>query len=202
MDSYYSSQECTSHFHHDEWSVGSGVLHYFGCLKFAERRPFFDALEENDKLRTAILEEESRTNRLRGTFEAEGSKTARGRLLSSFKIALSHRFPTAGRRPSPPRAAPPNPRGHQSSASNVKFDDIDLAGLNANVIYFKDNLPYDHPAFDGTFPNQTVPLARILKHDEKGNPLMWNCEKSMIRYFHLPANNMAWVEASIFGSIL
>lgn len=77
-----------------------------------------------------------------------------------------------------------------------KDDTIELDDLNANIIYFKNKEPYDHPNFigSGSFPNQKVPLELLLKDDKARNPLMWDCEEDMIRYFHVPANNMAWIE--------
>jgi hypothetical protein len=56
--------------------------------------------------------------------------------------------------------------------------------------------PYDHPALEDKFPNQKVPLSLLLEDSPKENPLMWKCEEDMIRYFHIPANNMSWVEVS------
>ncbi|RFU33017.1 hypothetical protein B7463_g3326, partial [Scytalidium lignicola] len=41
------------------------------------------------------------------------------------------------------------------------------------------------------------PVDRVLGKDKKRNPFMSNPGKDTIRYFHLPANNMRWVEEVI-----
>lgn len=185
---------CDSRFHHES-SIEGNVLHYFGCLKFAERQPYFESLGEKDKLKLRILEEEARIRKLREAFEADGSRTPNGKLLERFRITRNHwRRPTAvqSRSEAPPQA--PNPAA-QASQQCPENKHIDLDDLNANLIYFKDAHPYDHPSFpDENFPNQKIPLRQLLEEDKKSNPLMWECEDNMIRYFHLPANNMDWVE--------
>jgi len=199
----WPKEKCRSGLHHDT-SVEGGLLHYLGCLPFKERKVFFDTLpRDQEKLRISILEEEERIQRLRNIFE-EDQNTRDGKLLASFKTALTTRFKAQGRQPSIP--APPTAdgfRGGQQSASTAspvsptsKIGDLD--DLNANVIYFKNHEPYDHPDFKGSgaFPNQKIPLSLLLKKDKKRNPIMWKCEENMIRYFHVPANNMAWLEVS------
>jgi len=76
-----------------------------------------------------------------------------------------------------------------------------LNDTKANAIYFKKNQQDEHPGpysepllGDGKFPDQKVPLSLLLSKDKKKNPLMWKCEDGMIRYFHIPANNMTWIE--------
>lgn len=70
-------------------------------------------------------------------------------------------------------------------------------GVNAGVVHFQNGLPYSHPKAAGTFPNQTVPVAELLPPEAGKSLLMEPCKDGMIRWFHLPANNMAWVEASV-----
>lgn len=70
-------------------------------------------------------------------------------------------------------------------------------GVNAGVVYFQNGLPYSHPKAAGSFPNQTLPVAELLSHQAGSSLLMEPCKDGMIRWFHLPANNMAWVEASV-----
>jgi len=196
-------QECKSGLHH-EWNVEDRVLHYFGCMEFKERDAFFKALPEDDKLKRAIVDEETRIQKLRATFQKDGPKTEYGKLLSSFKIALSLRFPAPGQRP-PPQHPPPStatspvsPQIQSSNPEDPLRGLVDLEDLKANVMYYKNNRPFDHPSFEGTFPNQKIPLATLLMKDEKKNPLMWECEEDMIRYFHVPANNMEWIEACFY----
>jgi hypothetical protein len=66
--------------------------------------------------------------------------------------------------------------------------------VKCSVIFFKDSQPYSHPDLDEYFPNQNVPLGVLLQHDLKTNPLTWECEPGMIRYFRIPVNNMYWVK--------
>jgi hypothetical protein len=82
-------------------------------------------------------------------------------------------------------------QGPESSASRYP----NRYGLNANMILFKDYKKYTDEDFPDEFPNQKVPLDELLyREDRAWNPLMKECPKNMIRYFHLPANNMSWVE--------
>jgi len=200
----WPQEKCRSGLHHDT-SVEGGLLHYLGCLPFNERKQFFLTLPpDQEKLKNSILEEEARIHKLR--IILEGDQDSRdGKLLSSFKTALATRFKAQGR-----QYVPPLPRTtSQREPQNTKITSPesptsmigDLDDLNANVIYFKNHEPYDHPDFkgSGTFPNQKIPLSLLLKKDPKRNPLMWKCEENMIRYFHVPANNMAWIEVCQFN---
>jgi hypothetical protein len=186
-------------------SIEDGLLHYFACLKFSERDDFLASLNETDKLRLRIEEELARTTKLRNILEAEGLKTETGKLLRSFKTTLSQRLGPR-QRSQPPVERPENVPASQASTSKPKKNledevaEVVLGDLRANVIYFKKKSderhprPYDHPALSDTFPNQRVPLSLLLQDNPKENPLMWKCEEDMIRYFHIPANNMSWIE--------
>ncbi|KAL2263960.1 hypothetical protein VTK26DRAFT_3954 [Humicola hyalothermophila] len=48
-----------------------------------------------------------------------------------------------------------------------------------------------------SFPHQKVVMADLLSEDETRNPIMQPTDDDVIRYFHLPANNMVWVEEVI-----
>jgi hypothetical protein len=68
-------------------------------------------------------------------------------------------------------------------------------GLNANMILFEDSKKYTDPTYPDKFPNQKIPIEELLyNEDPELNPLMKPCPPNRIRYFHLPANNMSWVE--------
>jgi hypothetical protein len=175
--------------------IDDDILHYFGCLKFSERAQFLDSLRDTDVvLRTRILEEENRIAKLRKLFEGEGVDTATGKLLKSFKSTLSQRS-NGGR--SHPHSGPESNREDRSTLG----EDMLLNDTNANAIYFKRDQQGEHPGpysdprlGNGKFPDQKVPLSCLLSKDKKKNPLMWKCEDGMIRYFHIPANNMSWIE--------
>lgn len=146
-----------------------------------------------DKSKRAIIDEEIRINDLRDLLEREGSESENGKLLYTYKVAFSARLKQP---PPPPPSTSTSAKYVPPVASNpltaaLDSNEAELDDLNANVIYFKDNRPYDHPSFEGTtFANQKVPLGLLLKQVKKKNPLMWECEPGMVRYFHLPANNM------------
>jgi hypothetical protein len=63
------------------------------------------------------------------------------------------------------------------------------------MILFKDSKKHTDPDYPEKFPDQKIPLDDLLYREDKAtNPLMKECPPNMIRYFHLPANNMSWVE--------
>jgi hypothetical protein len=66
--------------------------------------------------------------------------------------------------------------------------------IEAKVLLFKKSQPYSDPNLEATFPNQSIPASKLLDIDNDGNPLFSKCPSDVIRYFHLPANNMIWVE--------
>ena len=167
-------------------------------------------LKNNGKLKQRILEEKTRIKKLRKIFDGEGADTVAGKLLRSFRITLSARLPRNRIVSQLDFPAPQNTQNPGSRPDDVE-DDVVLNDLNANVVFFKKDArnsevpimhpgPYDHPKLPDKFPNQKVPLSLLLKDDKERNPLMWKCEDDMIRYFHLPANNMDWIEVGISSS--
>jgi hypothetical protein len=173
--------------------VEGGLIHYSGCLKFSEREEFLHSLHEDDRLKLHILKEQTRIARLRKIFEQEGLATTNGRLVRSFRQTLAQQFP--GRRSYSHLHTPEIRRAeYPTSNTNIIEDQVILSDLTANVVYFKGDQdayprPYDHPALDNTFPNQKVPLSLLLSQSRE-NPLTWKCEENMVRYFHVPSNNM------------
>ncbi|RDA89807.1 hypothetical protein CP533_0874 [Ophiocordyceps camponoti-saundersi (nom. inval.)] len=55
---------------------------------------------------------------------------------------------------------------------------------------------HDNPLCYGQFPHQKIEIQKLLYNKEK-TPLKRVKNKKMLQYFHLPANNMAWIEAAI-----
>ncbi|PFH60895.1 hypothetical protein XA68_10140 [Ophiocordyceps unilateralis] len=53
----------------------------------------------------------------------------------------------------------------------------------------------DNPLCYGQFPHQKIAIQRLL-HDKETTPLK-RVDDGVLRYFHLPANNMTWVEEAI-----
>jgi hypothetical protein len=69
-------------------------------------------------------------------------------------------------------------------------------GYNSWVIVFekgKGGVTIDHPLCHGHFPNQKISIQQLL-YNKSQTPLNRAENKIHIRYFHLPANNMKWVE--------
>ena len=171
-----------------------------GRLPSAKREPPLDSKPENDKLN--ILEEQARIARLRILFERQGNDTVAGQVLQKFKQARSLMLTGRGDYSDLPLESTALKTTKVSANLKELEDDVIWGDLKANVIYFKkgphEEHPkrYDEPKLAGKFPNPRVPLILLLKKNKEENPLMWKCEDDMIRYFHIPANNMAWVEVS------
>jgi hypothetical protein len=79
-------------------------------------------------------------------------------------------------------------------------------GFKACAIYFKKDLnrpgagwkghTHKHASFlPGEFPNQKIPVHKLLS-DTENNPLSEACPADHLRYFHLPTNNMRWIEVN------
>lgn len=88
----------------------------------------------------------------------------------------------------------------KSAEESVKSEP--MYGIRASAMYFKrakdvwvgtDYPQSPHSEYSGHFPNQKIPVDKILDK-QKNNPLMEDCPKDHIRYFHFPTNNMSWIE--------
>lgn len=92
-----------------------------------------------------------------------------------------------------------NANGHANgkSKNSAKDSDSHYKGLHAGAVFFKDGFPHSHSKLEGTFPHQNMPLVDLLSKDKDRNVLMEECDEGIIRWFHIPANNMAWVEEVI-----
>jgi hypothetical protein len=74
--------------------------------------------------------------------------------------------------------------------------------IKAGIMYFHgEGTDKKNEHVQGVFPHQKIPIEVLLK-DVENNPLLESSshEDGPIRYFHLPTNNMAWVEVSLFFS--
>jgi hypothetical protein len=177
---------CLSNLNHDA-RVSDNVLHYFGCLPRSRRRKFFETLPADAQHR--ILREEQRIAKLRAKLEAHPESNA-GAKLRDFK-ACFREYREASGRPVPSSWSQPPPDGYPGVEETVD------AEIKAPVICFKDSRPFTNPSLPGSFPHQKVTVRELLQDNEKSNPLMQPCEDGMVRYFHLPANNMIWVEEAM-----
>jgi hypothetical protein len=180
--------------------VEGRFLHYSGCLKLSEQNNFRDSLPDHDPLKHYILQEQARVTRLRNIFEMEGFTSPNGQLLRRFRQTLSFRFPGPNRSYSDLTLPDGRERGLPTPDLESLSNQVIMDDLDGNVVYFKEGYggpctPYDHPELRGSFPNQKVSLGLLLSDSEE-NPLKWPCEDGMIRWFHIPANNMLWIEVS------
>ncbi|RYP20955.1 hypothetical protein DL765_002492 [Monosporascus sp. GIB2] len=101
----------------------------------------------------------------------------------------------------PTPAIPENPQP-TSAGGDVGPDP--MSGFKAYAMYFekvRDNgtwkgKTHDPQKFTGKFPHQKISMDKILTAED-GNPLMQECPRDTIRYFHFPTNNMSWIEEAI-----
>jgi hypothetical protein len=59
----------------------------------------------------------------------------------------------------------------------------------------KGGVDSDHPLINGKFPHQKISIQQLL-YNKENTPLKRTSNKKQLRYFHLPANSMKWVEVS------
>lgn len=72
-------------------------------------------------------------------------------------------------------------------------------GYNGWVIVWEEGkgwVSLDHPLVHGEFPHQKISIQQFL-YNKEGTPLKRRFGKDQLRYFHLPANNMKWVEEAM-----
>ena len=155
-------------------------LHYFGCLKAAEREAYLNQLPEYKQNR--IKAEAQRIQNLRAVFEEEDATKA---LVQRLTTSLNNFFRTSTRRQTP-------------THDPEKPTKDNAFGMNAYAIFFRNSEPYMDQHCSDQFPNQKIPIKDLIyKKDVTTNPLMRSCEKNEIRYFHIPGNNMEWIEVNI-----
>ena len=190
---------CLSDRPHD-LRVSDVTTHFNGCLRASKRQKFFNALPPESQAR--IVRDNERIAELRHRLEtAEFDSTAAAR-LRTFKQAMTNWSAAVGR----PHAFHVSDLGYDSASASRRAsgmpgyaasDDDVNEHIKAPVIYFKHGSPYDVPGLPNHFPAQHVTMADLLSEDTARNPLLQPSDPDTIRYFHLPANNMIWVEEVI-----
>lgn len=172
--------------HQHDREVRDVLLHYFGCLKRGDRKAFYDSLDAHHQLR--VREEQRRIKEHRALFEAREDG-----LVRLLKTSLSNLRQSARYRNLPQPGPAKDPI--EGSPEALGPSPANRYGMNANMIFFKDSKKYTDKDYPDKFPNQKIPIDELLyNRDERTNPLVKRCPENMIRYFHLPANNMSWVE--------
>lgn len=179
---------CLSEKPHDH-CVSDITTHFNGCLRGSKRQRFFDSLTVEAQNR--IIRDNDRIAELRHRLETAQYDTTAAVRLREFKQAMTGWAIATSR----PRAS----HGFDSrrpSEPNPYFGSDDLVNdyIKAPVIFLKDGRPHDVPGIPGHFPRQKIPMSDLLVDDIRRNPIMQPCEDDVVRYFHLPANNMVWVE--------
>jgi hypothetical protein len=181
---------CLSERRHDG-RIADVALHYSGCIPIARRKHFFDGLDGEAQDR--IIRRHAKVASLRQKLETVAQDSNAGASLRDFKASMSQWRAVRGRR---------GPYGGNSrtasSLGQYHWVDGGVDGdIKASVISFKDALPHDVPGLQNSFPNQKLTVQDLLSDNKSVNPLMQPCEEKEVRYFHLPANNMAWVEEAM-----
>lgn len=91
------------------------------------------------------------------------------------------------------------PRMQSKPESLSEMEDPEY-GMFARIMYFKKGeggYTHESEPIEGRFPDQKIQLKLLLDGSER-NPLTKPCSTNEYRYFHLPANNMAWIAVSTF----
>jgi len=202
MGDHDNPATCLSSKKHDD-HIRDAFLHYSGCLRETgrpgreetNRATYFSTLKEHEKRR--ITMEQTRIENLRALFNHEEEETHG--LAKQFQRSL-HRWrgenspqnPLGERRVSTPAGdADTEPRFVKPDKANV-FD------FQANMIFYENSQPASKKGSLDQFPDQKIPLKTLLyDKDPASNPLVRKCEEGEIRYFHIPGNNMEWVEEAI-----
>ncbi|KAK3312089.1 hypothetical protein B0H66DRAFT_394121 [Apodospora peruviana] len=187
---------CLSDKPHDH-RVSDVTIHFNGCLRGSKRKKFYEGLPVESQRR--ILRDNEGVSELRHRLEtAQCDSTAAAR-LRTFKSAM-RQWCLATNRPSDSYArGPAFDSSRRPSGMSGYFGSEDLVNshIKAPVMYFKNGQPIDVPGIANSFPNQKVMMSDLLSADETTNLLMQPCDDDVVRYFHLPANNMVWVEEVI-----
>lgn len=183
------------------------VLHYSGCLNEESQQSYLESLGEDEM--ALIQDAERRRNRilfnLREEPEIEEQIDALSGLLHEFRKLCRGKKQADKPQKSHSRTHPPASHTLDatgpSAITSPEAAGSDIVGtledgFDSPVVYFKDGQPYSDPGLPGQFPRQHVPLSTLLFNRDKCNPLMGQCKEGMIRWFHIPANNMQWVEVS------
>lgn len=186
------ASHCQSSFLHGPLDVKS---HYFGCLKLSERQRFLEHLPKRNQAQ--IREEENRTYQLRLILEADSAKQTREGVLFSRHRQSLRQWQTSRNVEKELKKCPSSP-SVSSTTSTTSETPIGNVDIFANMMFFKDSAPHTLADFlPEEFPDQKIPLKQLLyDEDPLRNPLTRRCPDGMIRYFHVPGNDMKWVEVS------
>ncbi|KAK4247520.1 hypothetical protein C7999DRAFT_41176 [Corynascus novoguineensis] len=185
---------CLSIGHHDN-QVSDVVIHYNGCLRVAKQGQFYDSLDLESQQR--ISRANGKIADLRSRLETSEQASTAGTRLQGFKQAMAEWRAVTGHSNVPAATNLGYSRSQTPRTPAFGADKPVDSHIRASVIYFKDGQPFDVPGLAKSSPHQKIPVADLLSENESKNPIMQPNENGVVRYFHLPANNMAWVEEVI-----
>lgn len=86
--------------------------------------------------------------------------------------------------------------GPSNSEDDPRKPDYGYNGWVAVWEEGKGRVSLDHPLVHGSFPHQKISIQQFL-YNKDGTPLRRTSRSDQLRYFHLPANNMKWVEEAV-----
>ncbi|KAK4185723.1 magnesium transport protein cora [Podospora australis] len=196
------------------------LLHYSRCLKYGEREKFVQHAPE--QLRGQIGHLLSRVQHVRSEIDErpdgefwtskladhmadfrskpQPKKTERSLAATLSRLHIASRNNVPEVRLNDKTLAPPNIAEILATRDSEAYQDAKAnpyKGLQAGAVYFKNGEPHSHPSAEGSFPNQTTPLVDLLSKDGGKSLLSEKCEEGTLRWFHIPSNNMIWVEEAI-----
>lgn len=193
----------------------------FLSMRFGERKTFYDELDEPG--RQLISKELMRIKHFRDLYQKHFLSTAdsdplaalleraradwnsiafhrcHGELAKKQGIVAEERncriLRAVQRRGGYPGADGPDlvPSGTDGNLANYNPAEGDY-GYNGWLMVFEDGRRgINDDRCYGQFPHQKISIRQLLYNKEK-TPLRRSEDKSKLRLFHIPANNMAWVE--------
>jgi hypothetical protein len=205
---------------HDHENITDKLIHYVGCIQYCDRESYYENLSEESQLQIKI--ELRRIDYIRRVIESSDTdKHLASRIQTSIRewreFAQKEVEKVAKWRAEtkPERKAYHH---HNPNASrqmkDIRPEDYDPnKDFNAYYIeYYKSEGKTNKTCrangqflYKGKFPNQKISMHNLL-YDSEVNPLSRDqltkddpdaAPGDRIRYFHLPANNMKWVEDAI-----
>lgn len=191
-------QTCLSDVPHDG-RISDPTLHHSGCLPYSSRDAFLASLP--DEAQRRIHQKQESIREARRTLATVRTDSNAAVCVRDLRAVLAR---WRQGRPGGIRGVDNGPLEDDWTAHRPRQDSyfptdqsVD-ADVEASVIVFKNGQPHSLPSLSGHFPNQRLPIRDLLA-DTPTNPLRKPSpdEDDTIRYFHLPYNNMAWIEVAI-----
>jgi len=165
------------------------VVSTFFSLRFVDRDEWYASAPDEWKIQ--VDNETSRIGDLRAALAADPKYAPVIERLEVLRKNFAQLIFASDSETAPPRAAyKPDITRNADEREQSPF-----VGPLASIMMFAKSVPFTtkNPRCQGVFPNQRIPVYELLE-EKSNNPLMEKCVDGVIRYFHLPANQMQWVE--------